>query len=162
LAISHRDIGLLEVISKLFENGEYFGPLPVGVANIELITSETVRITFTNKVDCNMLCKIAIEKGYSIDASGYSPRIVDKGHIIARVGSRSDPGAEYNIFIYLFPTSGIMSIYMRSAAIRHKILDPKTSKLNVERLLKYNQKIIRLVERYRRSRYQDLIEKLEA
>lgn len=157
----HRDIGLLEVISKLFENGEYFGPLPVGVANVELVTSETVRITFTNKVDCNLLCRIAIEEGYSIDAGGYSLRIVDKGHIIARVGSRSDPGADFNIFIYLFPASGVMSLYMRSVAISHKILDPQTNKVSVERLLGYNQKIVRLVEKYRKSRYQNLIEKLE-
>lgn len=157
----HRDIGLLEVISKLFENGEYFGPLPVGVANVELVTSETVRITFTNKVDCNLLCRIAIEEGYSIDAGRYSLRIVDKGHIIARVGSRSDPGADFNIFIYLFPASGVMSLYMRSVAISHKILDPQTNKVSVERLLGYNQKIVRLVEKYRKSRYQNLIEKLE-
>ncbi|MEM2341789.1 MAG: hypothetical protein QXX94_05220 [Candidatus Bathyarchaeia archaeon] len=153
------DVSLLDVISSLFEGDEYFDALPVGVVNVELVTSESVRVMFSNRVDYNLLCRVSLEEGYSIDASWYTPRIVDKGHIIARVGSRSDPGEDHNIFIYLFPASGIMSTYMRAAAIGHKIIDPKTNRIDMGRLLRYNLKVIKLVEKYRKIRYQNLIEK---
>ncbi|MBS7648117.1 MAG: hypothetical protein QXK89_07505 [Candidatus Bathyarchaeia archaeon] len=159
---SSRAVSLLDVISRLFESGEYFGDLPAGVINVELITSEAVRVMFVDKVDCDLFCIIAVEEGYSIDARGYAPRIIDRGNIIARVGSRSDPGADRNIFIYLFPTSpGAMSMYMKAAAIRFGILNPATNKINMEKLLKHNMKVIRLIERYRKTRYKDLIREME-
>ncbi|MEM1602055.1 MAG: hypothetical protein QXR74_06300 [Candidatus Bathyarchaeia archaeon] len=151
-------MGLLEVISKVFEDGVYFGVLPEGVMGIELVTPEIVRITFVDRVDQNLFCKIAIEEGYSIDARGYAPRAVDKGNIVARVGSKSDPGADRSIFLYLFPKSAeAMSTYMRAIATRLGILNPDNGRINAEKLLKYNLRIIRLVERYRKSRYKNLI-----
>jgi len=160
--ISRRPVGLLDVISQLLENGEYFGPLPEGVISVDLVTPEAVKVMFADRVDYNLFCEIAIEEGYKIDAAGYTPRVVDEGNIIARVGSKSDPGLDCNIFIYIFPPLiGAMSIYMRSAAIRFGILNPENNKLDMEKLLAYNLKVIRLVEKYRKRRYKDIIRELE-
>mgnify|MGYP000008669835 CR=1 FL=1 len=156
-------VGLLDVISSLIESGGYFGRLPVGVKSVEMVTSESVRVMFIDRVDYDLLYRIAVKSGFSVNARGYSPRIIDdKGNIVARVGSRSDPGADRNIFIYIFPAStGLMSMYMRVIATRYGILNPSTNKINVEKLLKYNLKVIGLVEKYRKSRYKNLIRELK-
>ncbi|MCX8171727.1 MAG: hypothetical protein N3E47_07195 [Candidatus Bathyarchaeota archaeon] len=152
-------MGLLEVISRIFESGEYFGALPDGVISVDLITPEIVRVTFIDKVDFNLFCEIAIGEGYSIDAQGYAPRIVDKGNIVARIGGRSDPGAERSVFLYLFPASvEAMSMYMKAVAMRLGVLNSEAGKINIEKLLRYNLKVIGLVEKYRRSRYKSLVE----
>ncbi|MEM1507709.1 MAG: hypothetical protein QXU02_06115 [Candidatus Bathyarchaeia archaeon] len=151
-------MGLLEVISRIFEGGEYLGILPEGVVGVDLVTPEIVRVTFVDKVDHNLFYEIAVKEGFSVDAQGYAPRIVDKGNIVARIGSRSDPGAERSIFMYLFPSSAeAMSIYMRATAVRLGVLNPENGRINVEKLLKYNLKVIGLVERYRKNRYKNLI-----
>jgi len=158
---SYKTVSLLDVISCIFEDGGYFGDLPVGVEAVEVMTPESIRIMFIDRVDYNLFCRLAIEDGYTIDSGSYSPRIVYRGNIVARVGSKSDPGADRNIFVYIFPSSiGAMSTYMRAAAIRYGILNPTTNRINMEKLLKYNLKVIGLVEKYRKSRYQNLISKL--
>ncbi|MEM2719114.1 MAG: hypothetical protein QXJ13_07785 [Candidatus Bathyarchaeia archaeon] len=126
--------------------------------SVDLITPEIVRVTFVDKVDCDLFCGIAVKEGYSVDSQGYSPRIVDKGNIIARIGSRSDPGAERSVFLYLFPASfGAMSMYMKSVAVRLGVLNPNNGRINIEKLLKYNLRVIGLIEKYRKSRYKNLI-----
>ena len=158
----YKIIGLLDVIFSLLEKGVYFGFLPVGVSRIERMTLEAVRVMFVDRVDRDLLRRIAVKNGFSVDTGRYAPRIVDRGHIVARVGSRSDPGGDRNIFIYLFPASiELMSMYMRVTAIRYGILDSLASKMNIEKLLNYNLKVMRLVEKYRRSRYRNLIRELK-
>ena len=160
--LPYKAIGLLDVISSLIERGGYFGRLPVGVRSVEMVTPESIRVMFIDRVDHNLLYQVAIKSGFSVDARGYAPRIIDKGNIVARVGSRSDPGADRNIFIYIFPAStNLMSMYTRVIAARHGILNPSTNKINMEKLLKYNLKVIGLVEKYRKNRYKNLIRELK-
>ena len=160
--LPHKAIGLFDVISSLIERGIYLGKLPVGVKSVEMVTSESIRIMFIDRIDYNLLYQVAVRSGFSVDARGYPPRIVDKGNIVARVGSRSDPGADRNIFIYIFPTSAnSMSMYMRVIAARYGILDPLNNKINVEKLLRYNLKVIGFVEKYRKNRYKNLIKELK-
>lgn len=158
LGFKRKTINLLDVILDLIEKGVYFDLLPKGVSQIEIVTPEAIRVLFIERVDCNLLQKIALKSGFSINIGRNGLRIEDRGHIIARVGSRSDPGEDRNIFIYLFPNSPrLMSMYMRATAIRFGILDSSASKINVEKLINYNLRVIGLVEKYRKKWYQNLI-----
>jgi len=151
-------VSLLDVILDLIEKGAYSGFLPKGVSHVEVMTPEAIRVMFIEKVDCNLLQQIALKNGFSINVGRHGLRIEDRGHIIARVGSRSDPGGDRDIFIYLFPSSPeLMSMYMRATAIRFGILDSSASRINVEKFINYNLKVIGLVEKYRKKWYQNLI-----
>ena len=153
---------LLEVVSELFSGESSSSDLPVGVERLERVTSEAVRIKFIYKVDYNLLSAIAAEEGYSILTGSFAPRVMDKGTIVARVGSQSDPGGGHDIFIYLLPaTVEQMSTYGRVMASQCGVLGFEAGRINFERLYDHNLRIIRLVEKYRKNKYQSLTRKLE-
>lgn len=146
-----RKVTLLDVVSELTEKTVYTGPLPDGVSRVDSVTPEAIRVTFTGRVDRRLLCSIAVEEGFTVDAGSYPPRIVDNGHIVARVGSRSDPGGDRTVYIYLFPASSkLMNPYIEVTAVRYGILDPATKQVDLGKLLDCNLKIVGLVEKYRR------------
>jgi len=152
---------LLGVISDIFaENASSFDP-PVGVELIEKVNSDTVRVQFIDDVDCDLLCREAIKEGYRVERGRFTPRIIYDGTIIARVGSQSDPAKQRSIFIYLIPfDEGEMNMYRKVAAVRHGVMDPRTGRMNFEKFLEYNLKVIRLLERYRKIRYKSLSKRL--
>lgn len=153
---------LLDVISELFGGEDSSFDLPVGVEEFTRVTPEAVRIRFSDEVDCDLLCSVAAEEGYVIKAGTFSPRLMDKGTIVARVGSRSDPGGACNIFIYLLPpVVEQMSTYRKVTAVQVGVLDPETGKMNLEKFYEYNLRLIRLVEKYRKGRYESMTRKLE-
>lgn len=110
---------LLDVVSELFEGESLlFNPV-LGVEIVERVTSEAVRIEFVDKVDYDTLRMVAAEEGYLIKSGSFTPRITDKGVIIARVGSQSDPEREHNLFIYLIPPDEKqMTTYTRTVALQ--------------------------------------------
>jgi len=146
---------LLDAISELFQGQSSSVNLPLGVKKIERVTSEAVRIQFKDKVDQNLLCHLAYEEGYLVQKGDFTPRVVDKGTIVARVGSQSDPGKKQNIFIYLIPRKKEeMSTYTKAIALRNGVLNRETAEIDSTKSSKHNLKVIRLVERYRKSMYQ--------
>jgi len=153
---------LLDVISDIFaENTSSFDP-PLGVEHVEKIDSDVIRIQFIDDVDCDLLCREAVKEGYRIAKGRFAPRIIYKGTIIARVGSESDFAKKRSIFIYLIPTHRReMSAYREVAAVRHGVIDPQTGRMNFEKFLQYNLKVIRLIENYRKTRYESLSKRLE-
>jgi len=153
---------LLDAISEVFAESDEPSNLPMGVEQVEKIDSDVVRVQFIDEVDCNLLCKEAIREGYGVAGNGFTPRIVHKGTIIARVGGRSDPAKQRSIFIYLIPSDKKeMNTYREVVAVRHGVLDPRTGLINSEKFLKYNLRVIRLLERYRKLRYESLSKRLE-
>jgi len=153
---------LLDVISDVFaENTSSFDP-PLGVERVEKIDFDVIRVQFIDDVDCDLFCREAVKRGYRVEKGRFAPRIIWKGTIIARVGSRSDPAKQRSIFIYLIPfDKKKMSTYREVAAIRHGIIDPRTGLVNFEKFLQYNLKVIKLVEGYRKIRYESLSKRLE-
>jgi len=160
--MKHRRGTLLDVISDVFaESTSSFNP-PLGVEKVEKIDSDVIRIQFLDDVDCDLLCREAIKRGYHVERGRFAPRIIWKGTIIARVGSRSDPAKRRSVFIYLIPFNRReMNAYREVAAIRHGILNPRTGRLNFERFLRYNLNVISLLESYRKIRYERLSKRLE-
>jgi len=153
---------LLDVISELFDEGTLSLDLPSGVEKVERVTSEAVRVKFVDKVDYDLLYMVAAKEGYSVEAGSFALRVMNKGTIVARVGSQSDPGGEHNMFIYLHPPLvEQMSTYRKAIAVRDGVLNQETGKMNLERFYKYNLKVIRLVEKYRKSKYQSLTRRLQ-
>jgi len=154
---------LLGVISELLEGGGSSFQLPLGVERVERVTPEAVRIEFADEVDYGLLYSLAAEEGYIVEEGSFTPRVIDNGMILARVGSRSDPRGKHNIFIYLFPNATEqMNAYMETVAVRYGILDLQTRKINLQRFYEHNFKVIRLVEGYRRRRYESMIRRLES
>lgn len=154
-------MNLLEAISDLFE-GKAPTNLPSGVEKVERVTPESVRIKFFDEVDDGLLSRIADEEGYIVRAKGFTPRIIEKGTIVVRVGSRSDPGRRCDVYLYLFPPEkSQMSTYRRIVAQREGVLNPETGEINLEKLYGYNLRIIKLIERYRRERYRNITTRLE-
>jgi hypothetical protein len=153
---------LLDVISDVFaENRSHFDP-PIGVERVEKVDSDVIRVQFIDDVDYDLLCREAIKEGYRVEMGRFAPRVVYKGTIIARVGSESDLAKGRSIFIYLIPSSRRkMSTYRGVTAVRHGVMDPRTGRVNLAKFFQYNLKVIRLLERYRRARYEGLSKRLE-
>ena len=153
---------LLGVISDVFaENRSDFDP-PLGVERVEKVDSDVIRVQFVDEVDSELLCREAVKEGYRVEMGRFAPRVVYKGTIIARVGSESDIARRRSIFIYLIPSSRReMSVYREVTAVRHGVMDPRTGHVNLEKFFKYNLKVIRLLERYRRARYEGVSKRLE-
>jgi len=153
---------LLDIISGLFEDGgSSFQDLPLGVEKVERITLDSIRINFSDEVDCELLTRIAEDEGYIVKSESIAPRVIDKGTIVARVGSRSDPGRRRDLFLYLIPSDEKrMSMYRRVVAARKGVLDIETGRIDYERFYQYNLRIIRLMERYRKEKYQNIAERL--
>lgn len=153
---------LFDVISELFdEGGSLSQDLPLGVEKIERITIDSIRINFSEEIDCELLTRIAEDEGYIVKSQSASPRVIDKGTIVARVGSRSDPGKRRNLFLYLIPSNEKrMSMYRRIVAARKGVLDIETGSIDYERFYQYNLRIIRLTERYRKEKYQNIAKRL--
>ncbi|MDH5441151.1 MAG: hypothetical protein OEZ48_04400 [Candidatus Bathyarchaeota archaeon] len=153
---------LLDVISGLFEDGGSLSQdLPLGVEKVEKITLDSIRINFSDEVDCELLTRIAEDEGYIVKSESVAPRVIDKGTIVARVGSRSDPGRRRDLFLYLIPSDEErMSMYRRVVAARKGVLDIETGRIDYERFYQYNLRIIRLMERYRKEKYQNIAERL--
>ncbi|MFQ6095462.1 MAG: hypothetical protein ACE5NN_04900 [Candidatus Bathyarchaeia archaeon] len=153
---------LFDIISNLFDEQSSSLDLPVGVEKVERITSDCIRINFSEEVDCELLTGISEEEGYVVKSEKIAPRVIDKGTIVARVGSRSDPGRRRDLFIYLIPPDEEqMSVYRKVVAAREDVLDLKTGRMNYEEFYRYNLRIIRLAERYRREKYQSVKERLK-
>ena len=160
--MTRRKYTLLDVISDVFGESSKSSDLPIGVEHVEKVDSDTIRVQFIDEVDCDLLCKEAIREGYSVARGEFTPRIVYKGTIIARVGGRSDPARQRSVFIYLIPPDKReMSTYREVVAVRHGVLDPRTGLVNSEKFLQFNLKVIRLLERYRKMRYESLSKRLE-
>jgi len=53
-----------------------------------------------------------------------------------------------------------MSMYRRIVAVRKGVLDIGTGSIDYERFYQYNLKIIRLTERYRKEKYQNIAKRL--
>jgi len=153
---------LLDIISGLFEDGgSSFQDLPLGVEKVEKITLDSIRINFSDEVDCELLTRIAEDEGYIVKSESVAPRVIDRGTIVARVGSRSDPGRRRDLFLYLIPSDEKrMSMYRRVVAARKGVLDMETGRIDYERFYQYNLRIIRVMERYRKEKYQNIAEKL--
>ena len=153
---------LLDIISGLFEDGgSSFQDLPLGVEKVEKITLDSIRINFSDEVDCELLTRIAEDEGYIVKSESVAPRVIDRGTIVARVGSRSDPGRRRDLFLYLIPSDEKrMSMYRRVVAARKGVLDIETGRIDYERFYQYNLRIIRLMERYRKEKYQNIAERL--
>ena len=153
---------LLDIISGLFEDGgSSFQDLPLGVEKVEKITLDSIRINFSDEVDCELLTRIAEDEGYIVKSESVAPRVIDRGTIVARVGSRSDPGRRRDLFLYLIPSDEKrMSMYRRVVAARKGVLDMETGRIDYERFYQYNLRIIRVMERYRKEKYQNIAQKL--
>ena len=153
---------MLGIISDVFAENRSHLDLPLGVECVEKIDSDVIRVQFIDDVDYDLLCREAIKEGYRVEMGRFAPRIIYKGTIIARVGSESDPAKRRSVFIYLIPSSmREMSTYREVTAVRHGVMDPRTGHVNLERFFKYNLKVIKLLERYRRARYEGLSKRLE-
>jgi len=153
---------LFDVISELFDKaGSLSQDLPLGVEKVERITLDSIRINFSDEVECELLTGIAEDEGYIVKSESVAPRVMDKGTIVARVGSRSDPGKRRDLFLYLIPSNEKqMSMYRRVIAARKGVLDIETGKIDYERFYQYNLRIIRLTERYRKEKYQNIAKRL--
>jgi len=161
-AMKKRRGTLLDVISDIFaEKTSLFEP-PLGVEDVEKVDSDIMRVQFISDIDCDLLCREAIKEGYTVRRGWFTPRIIWNGTIIARVGSKSDRARRRNIFIYLIPPNAEeMSTYRKVVAIQHGVLDPRTNKVDPEKFLWYNLRIIKLLENYRKAKYEKIRERLE-
>ena len=160
--MTRRRVTLLDVISEVYAENELSFDPPLGVELVEKINSDVIRIQFIDDVDCDLLCREAIKEGYRAERGRFTARIIYKGTIIARVGSESDFAKKRSLFIYLIPFDRReMNTYREVTAIRHGVMNPRTGRVNLEKAFQFNLKVIRLVERYRRTRYESLSKKLE-
>lgn len=147
------DTALLEAILFILDENVYEDLLPYGVNEIEVIGHNIVRVTFRDKIDCKLLSSIALSEGYTIDYGSYKLRILDRGIIVARVGSRSDKGGGRSIFLYLMPASiDAMNLYDRCVATIYGILDEE-GEIDLDKLVDYNLRILRIVDKYWEYRY---------
>lgn len=150
----YRSTSLLEAVSDLFDEERAPSGLPKGIEEVERVTVEAVRIKFGDEVNQELLSRIAEEEGFSIQKGGFALRVIKKGAMIARVGSRSDFGEHFDLYVYIFPPeTEKISVYRKILAEREGILDPYTGKINLEELCDFNLKAIRLVSRYIREKY---------
>ena len=153
---------LFDVISELFDKDRQPQDLPLGVEKVERITPESVRINFSDEVDCGLLTRIAEDEGYIVESGSIAPRIMKKGTIVARVGSQSDPGRRRDLFIYLIPPAEEqMSMYRKVVAAREGVLDLRTGRIDYEKFYHFNLRVIRLAEKYRRAKYQSITRRLK-
>jgi len=153
---------LLDVVSDVFAEKTSSFDSPIGVERVEKVGSDVIRIQFIDDVDCDLLCREAIKEGHRVEKGSFTPRIIYNGAIIARVGSESDPKKRRSIFIYLIPfDKEEMSTYREVVAVRCGVMDPRTGRVNAEKCLQYNLMVIRLLERYRKTRYESLPKRLE-
>lgn len=148
---------ILEAVSNLFDEGKPPPRLPLGVEAIERSTIEAVRIKFRDEIDEKVLTRIALREGYRVESGGFTPRIMDREAIVARVGGRSDIGGRHDLYIYPFPPEiERLSMYRRAIAMRRRIIDPETGRVNLKKIHRFNLKIIRLVSLYIKERYPNL------
>jgi len=148
-----RSGSLLQSISDLFD-GKASSVLPAGIEKIERATIEAVRVRFEDKIDEELLARIAVEEGYVTEKGSFALRVVKDGAIVARAGSRSDVGGRFDLYIYLFPPEmGKISVYRKVVAHREGILEPSTSKVSFENLYRFNLNVITLVSRYIEEKY---------
>jgi len=160
--MDRRRYTMLDAISEVLSDKRSPMKLPAGVERVERISSDIIRIQFADDVDYSILRAEAIREGYRVESGIFTPRITYHGTIIARVGGESDPAKQRSIFIYLIPPDkSEMNTYRRVVAMRHGVIDPVTGRLNFQKFLEYNLKIIRLLSRYRKARYENLPEKVE-
>jgi len=160
--MNRRRYTMLDAISEVFSDKRSPTRLPPGVERVERISSDVIRIQFADEIDYGILRAEAIRGGYRIESGMFTPRITYNGTIIARVGGESDPAKQRSIFIYLIPPDkSEMNTYRRVVAVRHGVIDPVTGRLNLNKFLEYNLGIVRLLERYRKARYENLPEKIE-
>ena len=160
--MENKERSLFDVISELFEGKTLSSDLPLGVKKVERITSGVIRINFSDEVDCELLIKIAEDEGYVVKYRRIAPRVVDKGTIVARVGSQSDPGKQHDLFIYLIPPEGTqISLYRKIVAAREGVIDLETGRIDYEKFYQYNMRIIKLAERYRKEKYQNITKRLK-
>lgn len=149
---------LLDIISELMEGTPSSATLPSGIRSVEKVTAEAFRIEFQDGVDPRLLSKVAVKEGYTVEEGSFAARVVDRGAIVARMGSQSDPCRGHDLFIYLLPAkTSEMNAYVKTIAVMHRILDSRTGTLNLSRLLAYNLKVVRLVETYRAAIYERLV-----
>jgi len=135
--------GLLQLISDLFEGRAELSDLPDGVEKIERVTAEAVRLKLKDEVDQDLLAQIAKAEGYSVDGGSVALRVVKEGAIVARAGSTSDVGGRFDLYVYLFPPElEKMNMYRQILAEHEGILDPHTSKIDVEKSLGFNLAVI--------------------
>ncbi len=145
------EVSLLEAISEILGGGGAFlkSNLPPGVESVERVTAEAVRIKLSEKVDEDLLSSIAREEGYQVVKGEFPLRVLRRGAIMVRVGSRSDPDGRFNLYIYPIPPKlDGLSMYRRILAEREGVVDPETGKINLERFYDFNMGIIRLVNKY--------------
>ncbi|MCX8162101.1 MAG: hypothetical protein N3E44_03795 [Candidatus Bathyarchaeota archaeon] len=145
---------LLEAILSILDDGIYKNTLPYGVSEIEAIGHSIVRVTFKDRIEQELLSLIALSEGYTIDYGSYELRILDRGVIVIRVGSRSDKGGGRSIFVYLIPASvDAMNLYEKCVASMQGILDEEYGEMDLDRLIDYNLRILRIVDEYWKCRY---------
>ncbi|HIE13781.1 TPA: hypothetical protein EYP70_00760 [Candidatus Bathyarchaeota archaeon] len=115
---------------------------------------ETVRINFIDEVDEDLLIRIALKEGFRVERGSFAPRIVEKDAIVARIGSRSDFGGRFDLYIYPFPPEiERLSMYRRVLASRRGLINSKTGRANLEKIHEFNLRIIRLVNSYIKEKY---------
>jgi len=149
-----RFMTLIEAILSMMDGYVYRDSPLYGVSEINIINRNTVRVTFRDKIDCNILSSIALGEGYTVDSGSYKPRVMDRGTIIIRVGSRSDKGGDRSLFVYLIPPSiDSMNMYDKCIASMQGILDMDGNRIDLERFINYNLRILKVVERYWEYRY---------
>ena len=153
---------LFDIISNLFDERRLSRDLPIGVVKVERVTPDSIRINFSDEVDCELLTRIGEEEGYLVKSEKVAPRVIDRGAIVARVGSRSDPGKRRDLFIYLIPPDEKeMSMYRKVVAAREDVLDLKTGRIDYEEFFEYNLRIVRFAEGYRREKYHSVKKRLK-
>jgi len=149
-----RPESLLEAISDLFDGQAVLSNLSKGIEKIERVTVEATRIKIDDEVDEKLLSWIAEEEGYSIEKGSFALRVIKEGMIIARVGSKSDVGGGFDLYIYLFPPEmDEASIYTKILAEREGVLDHPTGKINLEKFYEFNLKVIKMISKYRKGKY---------
>jgi len=149
-----RSVSLLQAISDLFDFNATSMFLPKGIAKIERVTIEAIRIEFHDKIDEGLLSRIAKEEGFATEKGSFPLRVVKNGTIIVRVGSESDIGGGFDLYLYLFPAEmQKISLYTKLVAEREDILDRSTGEINLGNLHKFNLKVVKMANRYTKERY---------
>ncbi len=147
-------VSLLQAISDLFDLKAAPMFLPEGIMKIERVTFEAIRIEFRDKIDEELLSRIAKEEGCATEKGSFPLRVVKNGTIIARVGSESDIGGHFDLYLYLFPPEmEKISLYSKLVAKREDVLDRSTGEIDLENLHRFNFKVIKVANRYIKERY---------
>jgi len=149
-----RSVSLLQAISDLFDLNAAPMFLPESIVKIERVMLEAIRIEFRDKIDEELLSRIAKEEGCTTEKGSFPLRVVINGTIIARVGSESDIGGRFDVYLYLFPPEmGKISLYSKLVAKREGVLDRSTGEIDLENLYRFNFRVIKVASRYVKERY---------